>query len=144
LAFFGVELKTVRPSQSIENPQVIGEHIKNRRLQLKMTQADVAKVFDICEDSMTGWENSRSKPQIQIYPKIISFLGYNPFSVDASTLGGRIKQFRLIHGLSQEDFAKKIGVNESTIFSWEKGNHEPLPRKRELLEALLNQQELSI
>ena len=134
----------MRPSQLIENPQVIGEHIKNRRLQLKLTQADVAKVFDICEDSMTGWENGRSKPQIQFYPKIISFLGYNPFSVDTSTLGGRIKYYRIIHGLSQEDFAKKIGVNESTIFSWEKGDHEPLSRKRELLEALLNQQELSI
>ena len=108
-----------------------------------MLQADVAKIFDVCEDSITGWENGRSVPQIQYYPKLIEFLGYNPFPVDTETLGGRIKKYRIEQGLSQEEFAKKIGVNESTVFSWEKGEHKPLPSKRKLLTELLTTKELS-
>ena len=143
MAFFGVESKRKVPSKTIENPTVIGQHIKKRRLELKLKQADVAKIFDVCEDSITGWETQRNLPQIQYYPKLIEFLGYNPFPVDTDTLGGRIKKYRIEHGLSQEDLADKIGVNESTIFSWEKGNHAPLPSKKKLLEELLNQKELS-
>jgi len=143
LAFFGVEQSAKVPLKTIENPQVIGEHLKNRRMQLKLFQSDVAKIFDVCEDSITGWENGRSIPQIQYYPKLIEFLGYNPFPVETETLGGRMKNFRILNGLSQEDLAIKMRVNESTIFSWEKGNHSPFPKKKKLLDELLNQKELS-
>ena len=134
----------MRPSQLIENPQVIGEHIKNRRLQLKLTQADVAKVFDICEDSMTGWENGRSKPQIQFCPKIISFLGYNPFPVDTSTLGGRIENYRILNGLSHNKLGKKIGVDASTISAWEEEKHKPTSKMKKILEELFDRKELSL
>lgn len=139
LAFFGVELKAQLPSKTIENPQNIGEHIKKRRLELKLLQSDLAKIFDVCEDSITGWENGRNTPQIQYYPKLIEFLGYSPFLVETETLGGRIKQFRILNGLSQKAFAIKMGVNESTIFSWEKGEHSPFPAKRKILEEILIQ-----
>lgn len=127
----------------IENPQLIGEHIKNRRMQLKLSQSDVAKIFDVCEDSVTGWENSRSIPQIKYYPKLIKFLGYNPFQVDSDTLGARIKKYRIENGLSQEELAKKLGVNESTVFHWEKGTHIPFTSKLKILEKMFNQKELS-
>ena len=143
LAFFGIELKTVRPSQTIENPQVIGEHIKNRRLQLKLKQADVAKVFEICEDSITGWENGRSEPQIQFYPKIIKFLGYNPFPVNTENLGGRIKNYRITQGLSHKKFGQKIGVDASTISAWEEGKHKPTSKMTRILEEIINQKEIS-
>ncbi|MBL7837016.1 MAG: helix-turn-helix transcriptional regulator [Bacteroidetes bacterium] len=127
----------------IENPQLIGEHIKNRRIQLRLSQSDVAKILDVCEDSVTGWENGRSTPHIKYYPKLIEFLGYNPFPFETETLGGKLKKYRILNGLSQKEFAKKIGVNESTVFAWEKGNHVPFPRIKKLLEELLNQNEPS-
>lgn len=40
-------------------------------------------------------------------------------------LGNRIKQRRLELGLTQEDIAKKIGVNRSTVSSWEIERREP-------------------
>ena len=144
LPFYGLEISSIPPYlRGLDNPKSIGEHLKKRRLQLQLLQADIAKIFDVCEDSITGWENERSVPQIQYYPKLIEFLGYNPFPVETKTLGGRIKEYRILNGLSQEDLAKKMGVNESTIFSWEKGDHAPFPRKKKLLDELLNQKELS-
>ena len=94
-------------------------------MQLKLFQSDVAKIFDVCEDSITGWENGRSVPQIQYYPKLIEFLGYNPFPVETETLGGRIKKYRIEHGLSHKKLGEKIGVDASTIGAWEENEHVP-------------------
>lgn len=121
----------------IENPQSIGEHLKNRRLQLKLLQSDVAKILDVCEDSITGWENGRSVPQIQYYPKLIEFLGYNPLPIETETLGGWIKKYRVENGLSYKQLSKKIGFDSATLASWEDNktypNTEKLNRLKEFL-----------
>ena len=102
-----------------------------------LLQKDVAKILNVSEDTVTYWENGRSVPQIQCYPKIMKFLGYTPFSVDTSTLTGRMKRFRMENGISQENLGKLVGVNESTIFSWENGYHKPFARKLRLLENII-------
>lgn len=80
----------------------------------------------ISEDTITLWENGRAMPQVHLYPKVIEFLGYFPFDIDTSTLGGKIKKYRLLNGVSQEELAKQLGVNESTVFHYENGKHKPL------------------
>ncbi len=54
-----------------------------------------------------------------------------------------MRKYRIENGLSQEDLGRLIGVNESTIFSWEKGEHKPLSIKLKLLEKLICHEELS-
>jgi len=125
------------PTQAIENPQTIGEHLRNRRLKLKLFQSQVAELLAVCEDSLTGWENERNEPLIYHYPKIIQFLGYNPFHIEIDTLGGRIKNYRIENGLSQEELGKLLNVNESTVFHWEKNTHIPLSKKRQMLDRLI-------
>ena len=51
---------------------------------------------------------------------------YVPFDVDTSTLGGKIKLYRYLHGLSQEELALKLEVNKSTVFHYENNKHNPL------------------
>ena len=116
----------------------LGDHIKKKRFSLALLQKDVAKILNVSEDTVTYWENGRSVPQIQFYPKIIEFLGYTPFSVDTSTLAGRMKRYRMENGVSQEDLGKLVGVNESTVFNWEKGYHKPFASKLKLLEKIIN------
>ena len=129
--------------KELENPLVISDHLKKRRLQLRLLQADVAKIFDVSEDSITGWENARSVPQIQYYPKLIAFLGYNPFPVGTDTLGGRIKKYRIEQGLSHKKFGEKMGVDASTIGGWEVNEHLPNKAKQKILEQFFNQKEPS-
>jgi len=109
----------------LTNPTTLGEKLKNRRIELGMLQKDVANVIGVCEDSITLWENNRNEPSIIYYPKIIQFLGYVPFEVDSSTLGGQIKLYRYQNGLSQEELALKLEVNESTVFHYENNKHKP-------------------
>ncbi|HET9177201.1 MAG TPA: helix-turn-helix transcriptional regulator [Terriglobia bacterium] len=40
---------------------------------------------------------------------------------------GAIRQVRVYHGLSQTDFAIRLGVKQSTIFRWESGRTKPQP-----------------
>lgn len=136
---FSKMVKTVNKplkGKLIENPVTIGEKLKNRRLELRLLQKDVASILGVCIDSVTYWENNRSCPQVCHYPQIIQFLGYMPFEVDTSTLGGHIKLYRFQKGLTQEELALKLDLNESTIFHYENNKHKPYPRIRKKLEEL--------
>lgn len=128
--------------KELDNPQIIGDHIRRQRLKLRLLQGDLAERFNVCEDTITGWENRRSEPQIQFYPKIIEFLGYNPFTFETDTLGGRIRKYRHEKGLSLELLADLVDVDETTLRSWELNLHKPFTRKRRLLEDVINQKEL--
>jgi len=143
LAFFGTELIDKIKTQTIENPQTIGEHIRKRRYELKMLQADLAKLIGVCEDTITGWENGRSFPQIQFYPKLIQFFKYNPFPIDDTTFGGRITKFRIERGIGQRQFAKQLEINETTLRAWEQNENLPSPNKLKTLNKLLVPKRLS-
>ena len=81
----------------------------------------------VTESAVTNWELNRVTPKITYLPRIIAFLGYTPPPFDKITdnIIEKIKLYRLTRGLSQERFAKLIGVDETTVASWERGEHEP-------------------
>ena len=100
-------------------------------------QKKVAQLLGVCVDTIVGWEMRGTVPTIGQIPKIIDIIGYLPIDVDISTLGGRIKYYRYFNGVSQEELAKKLGVNESTIFHYEKGVHRPQTKILKRLEVLI-------
>lgn len=58
-------------------------------------------------------------------PRIIEFLGYTPKSlVKGNALADQIRMYRHIHGISQREFAKQMGVDPSSIMCWESGKHK--------------------
>jgi DNA-binding XRE family transcriptional regulator len=78
-------------------------------------------------------------PYYTYLPKIINFLGYPPplFDKEIDKFIEKIKFYRLTHGLSQENFAKLIGVDKTTVAKWELGKHMPLKKLVERPLALL-------
>jgi len=58
-------------------------------------------------------------------PKIVEFLGNDPFEKEATDLGDKIREYRRIHGLTQKKLAEQLRVNSSTLASWEKNEHQP-------------------
>lgn len=105
--------------------KTIGDHIKKWRVDRGLRQKDVANKLGISVDTLANWEVRNTVPAIKQMPLIIQLLGYLPFEIDTSTLGGKIAFYRHIQGLSQRELAIEIGVNESTIFHYEKGTHCP-------------------
>lgn len=111
----------------IKNPQSIGDKIRNRRLELRLLQKEVADILGTEENAIYRWETNRNDPDMRYMPAIIKFLGYLPIEINASTVGGKLKAYRYSKGLSQEQMGILLGINESTVFHYEKGQHKPQP-----------------
>ncbi len=122
-----ITLKASKPNEKPYPKELvtIGDHIKKKRLDLNLTQNDVAKQIGVKEESVYNWENNRSKPKVYLLPKIIKFLGYVPFKHTNLTFGDKIKSFRREYGLSQRKLAKLWSVDQTTIRDWENGKHFP-------------------
>jgi site-specific DNA recombinase len=105
-------------------PQTVGDHIRKRRLGLKMLQKDVAEQLGVDKTSVFNWEANTSAPEIRYMPAIIRFLGYNPLPA-AHTVAEQLVRQRTSLGLSQKESAGRIGVDPSTLAKWERDEREP-------------------
>jgi transcriptional regulator with XRE-family HTH domain len=56
----------------------IGDNLKNKRLQLRLSQLVLAQQLNVRVNTVANWEHRRSIPDICRLPKIIEFLGYDP------------------------------------------------------------------
>ena len=114
----------------------LGDHIRAKRLDLGLYQKEVADLIGVGESNIWNWENNRCQPEVRFIPKITDFLGYTPYTPTPS-FPEWLKMVRAAAGLTQEQLAQKVGVNESTINDWERGRHRPtqesLERTRDFL-----------
>jgi len=104
-----------------------GEHVRKKRLELGLLQKEVASEVGVDETTVYKWEAGRANPAVRSIPRIIHFLGYAPYDPGAS-LGEKLRARRQALGLSQKQFARELGVNESTVVRWEKGKRRPCGR----------------
>jgi transcriptional regulator with XRE-family HTH domain len=106
------------------HPQTIGDHLRLRRLTLKLQQKQVAKRLGTTEAACGNWELHGATPSLTYMPAIIEFLGYNPLP-PAANWAERLVRGRTTLGLTQKTFARKLGVDPSTLARWERGEREP-------------------
>jgi DNA-binding transcriptional regulator YiaG len=63
----------------IANPQTFGNHIRNRRLKLKLSQPQAAELLGVEFSTLRKWEwDMIAHPLPKHCEKIIAFLGYHP------------------------------------------------------------------
>lgn len=62
----------------VKNPQTIGNHIRNKRLERKLTQKGLADKLGVHHSSVLHWEAGTKEPNVKQLPLIIQFLGYEP------------------------------------------------------------------
>ena len=139
LPFINFRLSAKKPRNPAypKSLTTLGDHIRKHRLDLGLLQKDVAVTLGVTESAVTNWELNRVTPYFTYLPKIITFLGYTPSPYDkvSDNVVENMRRYRLIRGLSQEKFAKLIGVDETTVAKWERGDHIPT---KKLVEKLLS------
>jgi len=70
------------------------DHIRKRRLDLRLLQKDVAGILGVDTTTINNWERNRCQPRLCLFPKIVQFLGYNPFPTEAKrAIGEEIKAY---------------------------------------------------
>jgi DNA-binding XRE family transcriptional regulator len=80
LPFCHITLKAQKPLPSAypQTLKTLGDHLRKRRLDLKLLQKEVAQRLGVGESSVYNWENNLTKPALRYIPKIVKFLGYVP------------------------------------------------------------------
>ncbi|MGA2916896.1 MAG: helix-turn-helix domain-containing protein [Sedimentisphaerales bacterium] len=122
---------------SLNQLKTLGDHILKRWMDLWLEQKEVAEIIEVDKCTIANWEKNRNAPRIRHLPNIMGFLGYRPFDADYRTLGERIIKERQMLGLSQKQLAIQIGIDPSTIRSWEKGKHKPSGYSLQILAKFL-------
>lgn len=98
-------------------PKTIGNHIRRKRLSMKLLQKDVALQIGVETTCVFYWEANQSTRRLQYMPAIIEFLDYNPLP-PASSWAERLVRHRMSLGLTQEESARRIGVDPSMLARW--------------------------
>lgn len=84
-------------------------------------QADLAQRIGVHVQSIGNWERGVHPPTIRQLPKVIEFLGYDPVSIP-DTLPDQISHARRVLGLTQEELARALAVDLSSVLRWEAGD----------------------
>jgi len=105
-------LSGVKPQHVPLEPKTLGEHLRKRRWEGKWLQKEVALRLGVNQWTLIGWESDRTVPSVRMVPKIIAFLGYDPFS-KAVTLGERIVAKRRSLGIARKRLAWTCLVYEN-------------------------------
>jgi DNA-binding XRE family transcriptional regulator len=94
-------LKASKPSvKYLKTLETLGDHIKSRRLKLGLFQRQIADELGTDETTLFRWERNKVRPQIRYLPRILKFLGYDPFPVPVS-LADKLLAARKRLGLTQ-------------------------------------------
>jgi transcriptional regulator with XRE-family HTH domain len=139
LPFCHISLKGRKPlpkayPKELKTP---GDHLRKRRLDLKLLQKEVAEKLGVDEATIYNWENNRSSPKLHYIPKIIEFLGYVPFNGEPKTLGERIVNYRCLLGITQKELARQLVIDPSTLGRWERNKAKPQKGLLERLASIL-------
>jgi transcriptional regulator with XRE-family HTH domain len=92
----------------------IGDHIRQKRLDLKLEQKEVAQIIQVSESTIWNWETNRMEPLARYYPAIMAFLGYCPWE-PLQRWEQILERYRIHQGLTLEQFAREMGVDPGTL-----------------------------
>lgn len=111
--------------------------VKEIRNELELSQEDIAKVLNVKRGTYASWEcRSDVIPTRQIYKLAEYFklsidylleisnqghMVYHGSDINLSDVGNIIYNIRKRNNLSQKSFAESIGINQSTLWAYEKG-----------------------
>ena len=130
-----ITLKALKPKESDFEPRTLGEHIRKRRCELRLSQKEAAERLGWRWRTVFNWENGKTTPALESIPAIIGFLGYDPFP-EAASLSDRLAAVRRANGWTIKQAAEQLGVDEGTWARWENFGM-PWGRHQAMVEAFL-------
>ena len=139
-----------------KEPTTLGEHLKKKRFQAGLRQAQIARILKVSSRTLSLWECDRIYPAWDSQPRLIAYLGFDPFtetglktpkgnetdgvayfSTDAPvSIGQKIRLFRLKSRKTRKQFAFELGVSIKTLWGLETNRWQPSPKCRKLLTGL--------
>ncbi len=139
-------------------PTTIGGHLRRRRMQLGILQAEAARLLTVSTVTLSRWECDKVYPTPEFHQAITDYLGHNPFNTiprpelkrlpsnepdgianlsPSEQFGLTIKRVRLNQNMTGKDCAAMLHVDPRTLRDWENGKHSPIGYLRERVGAFV-------
>lgn len=133
MPFCHLRLRAEKPRDS-RYPKVLhslGDHLRKRRLDLRLSQRQLAARIGADEAAVNNWEKGNTSPSLRFIAPIFAFVGYDPSpKATGGSVGSRVAARRRILGVSRRRLAAELGIDESTIARWERGKGGVRPSRR--------------
>ncbi|HOE95378.1 MAG TPA: helix-turn-helix transcriptional regulator [Candidatus Sumerlaeota bacterium] len=118
--------------------KLLGPLLRRRRVDLGQTLEEASQELGVCHQTLYKWEHGIRPPHLQLYPRIVTYLGYEPWPEDRLSFGARLRLARLRLGLSRQHLAERLGISWSAYERWEDGKITQVhARERRLLMEFL-------
>ena len=66
-----ITLKVLKPKETDFDARTLGDHVRKRRLELRLSQKEVADQFGVNPWTVLNWEKSHTEPPIESIPAIL-------------------------------------------------------------------------
>jgi len=109
-------------------------------MDLGLRHSDLARQLGVWTSTVNTWENHRFDPEVRHVPRIVQFLGYDPFGPPPSNFTSRLKAARIAAGLTRRQLARRLGIHPATVAKWERGEAQPMMDFRKRLQRKLGTQ----
>ncbi|MBI3872709.1 MAG: helix-turn-helix transcriptional regulator [candidate division Zixibacteria bacterium] len=106
-------------------------------MNLRPTQKEVADIIGATKSSIWNWEGNEPSPFWHHWGAIVGFQGHDPLP-PPQTMAERLVRYRRLIGLSQKETARQLGIDQSTLAGWERGEHRPNRKNLDRVNAFLD------
>jgi transcriptional regulator with XRE-family HTH domain len=140
-----------------KQPETLGQHLRKKRFDSGLRQTEVARRLAISNRTLSCWECDRIYPTWEYWPRIIGYLGYDPFTEPSLgsrkcnetrgvafsslenpvTLGKKLVKRRLELRKNRLKCAVEMGVSVKTLCDWERDRRSPNKHMRASIVSFL-------
>lgn len=134
-----------------KEPTTLGQHLKKKRFLAGIRQSEAALKLGVSNRTLSLWETDRVYPAWAFQPRLVAYLGYDPFTSPAlgrpegnetscvaflspgtpAAIGQQIKQRRLQLKKTRKQLALELEVSVKTLWGWETGRRQPTNKIQE-------------
>jgi DNA-binding XRE family transcriptional regulator len=116
-----VLLKALKPERIGEQGDSLPAHLQRRRRELGLFRKQAARQIGVKEWTLLKWEHGMATPLVSFYPRIIAYLGYEPWP-KPETLAEMLLAQRCRQGFSAKETAEMMGIDPGTYSRMEQGH----------------------
>jgi transcriptional regulator with XRE-family HTH domain len=128
-----------------KEPTTLGEHLRKKRFSAGFRQLEAAQILGVSNRTLSLWETDRVYPAWASQPRLITYLGYDPFNDPTLgrpkgnepscvaflsqsgplSLGHQIMKRRLEMRKNRKQCAEEMGISAKTLHAWETNRYQP-------------------
>lgn len=138
MPFCHFTLSAIKPTLYADSKglKTIGDHLRKRRLDLGLSQSELAKILAVDLSTVNHWEKNINVPTADHLAQINEFLGYVPPAFAQAMVDRLIHQFQTLK-MNLRKLTQYLGVDEATLICWQQGKDGPPSAVLSKIESLL-------